>query len=83
MLRIQAASVQNQVKEDAEEDAVRDAFFPCSYSCLWGRQFAMLAYVPDLKSIIMHACLLLFWCFRGGGCNKKCVGPVFCWTCTG
>ena len=36
----------------------------CFFSCLWGRHFAMLAFIPDLKK----ASRLFFWCLlRFGG----------------
>ena len=60
-------SISAESSEGVEQDAVRDASFPCSFSCLWDRQFAMLAYIPDLKNISRHACFYFGGCLYSGG----------------
>ena len=53
--------------EGVEEHAVGDASFPCSFSCVWGCQFAMLVCIPRLKNISKHACLYFGVAYVKGG----------------
>ena len=58
--------------EGVAEHAEVDASFLCFFSCLWGRHFAKLAYIPDLKNRSRHACFYFGAClYSGGGVSES------------
>ena len=60
-------SICAESNEGAAEHAIGYASFFCFYSCLWGRHFAALAYVQDLKNISRRACFCFGACLYAGG----------------
>ena len=41
--------------------------FSVFFSYLWGRHFAVLAYIPDLKNFSTHGCFYFCACLNSGG----------------
>ena len=56
-------SINAESNEGVARHAIGDASSLCFFSCLWGRHFAMLAFIPDLRNISRHGCCYFGACF--------------------